>query len=94
MEFTYEQAANAARGYREETIREMGHLIYQLQRDLDRLKTAQEKTGEDDLPTRLNAGFYISQHCLRYEQTMKAGWQMEQMARLAGFIAHQTEKGN
>jgi hypothetical protein len=62
----------------------MSKLIYNLQQDLDRLTRYKDAPAEEGFtPQKGNVGFYISQHCLRYEQTMKAGWKMEEWARLA-----------
>ena len=73
-----------ARSARRDTISELGCLIQELQRDYDRLVKAQV---EDDLkglmPQQGNTGYYLSQHCLRYEQTIKAGTKMELWARIA-----------
>jgi hypothetical protein len=83
-----EQAVADARAMREETIRELGYLIADLQKDYDRLTKA--VWIEDDTKmmtaTQGNTGYYLSQHCLRYEQTMKAGWRMEEYARIAQWI--------
>ncbi len=79
-----EQAIQSAQHHRNETISQMTELIKDLQRDLDRLIKYKEAPIEEGLtPQKGNVGFHISQHCLRYEQTMKAGWAMEQWARLA-----------
>jgi hypothetical protein len=84
-----EQAVADARALREETIRELGHLIADLQKDYDRLTKA--VWIEDDTKmmtaTQGNTGYYLSQHCLRYEQTMRAGWRMEEYARIAQWEA-------
>ncbi len=73
-----------ARSARRETITELGYLIEELQKDYDRLVKAKI---EDDLkgltPQQGNTGYYLSQHCLRYEQTIKAGTKMAQWAVIA-----------
>ena len=83
-----EQAVADARALREETIRELGHLIADLQKDYDRLTKAIAHDDEEGMTaSRGNSGYYISQHCLRYEQTMRAGWRMEEYARIAQWEA-------
>ena len=76
-----------ARASRRETINELGHLIFQLQKDYDRLVKAKD---EDDLngltPQMGNTGYYLSQHCLRYEQTIIAATKMEQWAMIAQWV--------
>ena len=79
-----EQATGKARAYREETMRELGHLIAELQRDYHRLSNAVNRDdGEGMTAHQGNSGYYLSQHCLRYQQTMKAGNLMEEWARIA-----------
>jgi hypothetical protein len=73
-----------ARSARRDTITELGYLIEDLQRDYDRLKKAKI---QDDLkglmPQQGNTGYYLQQHCLRYEQTIKAGTRMYEWAKIA-----------
>lgn len=86
----YKTAIESARHHRKETIRELRNFIEELQRDLDRLTEA-DAEGDDSegvTPQRGNSGYYLSQHCLRYEQTVLAGQQMKTMARLADWISH------
>jgi hypothetical protein len=80
-----ETALDSAKHWRKETIRELMYFIEALQHDLDRLTKA-DTDGDDSegvTPQKGNSGYYLSQHCLRYEQTVKAGQQMETMARVA-----------
>jgi hypothetical protein len=84
--FTYEQARQSAKDARDETIRQMRYFIEALQKDLDRLTQAKADDDEGMTPQRGNMGYSISQHCLRYEQTMQAGWRMEQYAKLADWV--------
>jgi hypothetical protein len=83
-----EQAVADARAMREETLRELKVLIKDLQNDYDRLTKAKEHDDSDGMMTATqgNKGYYLSQHCLRYEQTMRAGWRMEEYARIAQWI--------
>lgn len=88
-----ETAIKTAKEFRKETIRELGYLIEDLQRDYDRLTKAQEQDAEHDGLTAIrgNSGFFLRQHCLRYEQTLTASVKMEEWARLADWIAHYKE---
>lgn len=93
----YKLAIESARHHRKETIRELTNLIQELQRDLDRLIEADEygeECGDDEkgvTPQKGNSGYYLQQHCLRYEQTVKAGQQMETMARVADWIGRYSD---
>ncbi len=85
-----EEATKCARNARKQTISELGYLINGLQKDYDRLVKAQV---EDDLkgfswdcPPNGNYGFYLTQHCLRYEQTVKKATEMEQWAMIAEWV--------
>jgi hypothetical protein len=91
-----EETIKQAQHQRNETIREMTYLIKDLQEDLERLiKHKHAPTEEGLTPQSGHRGFYISQHCLRYEQTMKAGWKMEEWARLATWMmTYEKEKGH
>ncbi len=82
-----EQAIRSAKHHRNETISQLTELIKNLQQDLDRLIKYKHAPIEEGLtPQKGNLGFYISQHCLRYEQTMQAGWKMEEWARFATWV--------
>ena len=73
-----------ARSARRDTISELGTLIFQLQKDYDRLVKAKDEDDLDGLTPQMgNTGYYLSQHCLRYEQTIIAATKMEQWARIA-----------
>jgi hypothetical protein len=73
-----------ARSARRDTISELGTLIFQLQKDYDRLKKAKDEDDLEGLTPQLgNTGYYLSQHCLNYEQTVKAGTKMELWASIA-----------
>lgn len=89
MTMTSHLAVMYARQWRAETIRELEYLIQDLQRDLDRL-TKRQNEGDEGCegysPIRGNNGYYFSQHCLRYEQAVKAGVKMEQYAQMADWI--------
>ena len=80
-----EQATANARALREDTIRELGHLIADLQKDYDRLTKAVWLDDDSKGMTahQGNSGYYLSQHCLRYQQTVKAGNLMEEWSRIA-----------
>lgn len=83
------RAITYARQWRAETITELQYLIQDLQRDLDRLTQAQNEgdTAYNGYsPHSGNNGYYLSQHCLRYEQAVKAGVKMEQYAKMADWI--------
>lgn len=83
------RAITYARKWRAETITELQYLIQDLQRDLDRLTQAQNKgdTAYNGYsPQSGNNGYYLSQHCLRYEQAVKAGVKMTQFAQMADWI--------
>jgi hypothetical protein len=84
-----EQATANARALREDTLRELGNLIDDLQRDYDRLTKAVWLDDDSKGMTahQGNAGYYLSQHCLRFQQTMKAGNLMEEWARIAQWEA-------
>jgi len=87
MNTKLEQAIQSAQHHRDETILQMTYLIKDLQKDLDRLTKHKDAPIEESLtPHHGNQGFYISQHCLRYEQTMQAGWKMEEWARFASWV--------
>jgi hypothetical protein len=75
-----------ARNARKDTIIELGYLIQDLQQDYDRLVKA--KIGDDleGLTPQGHTGFYLSQHCLRYEQTIKAGTRMHEWAKIAEWV--------
>jgi hypothetical protein len=79
-----EKAIECARNARKKTISELGYLIKELQKDYDRLVKAQV---EDDLkgltPQQGSRGYYLQQHCLRYEQTIIAAAEMEQWAMIS-----------
>jgi hypothetical protein len=83
------QATDKARDYRDETLRELGHLIADLQKDYDRLTKAVWLDDDSKGMTahQGNSGYYLSQHCLRYQQTTKAGNLMEEWARIAQWEA-------
>jgi hypothetical protein len=83
-----EQATAKARALRNETISELGYLIADLQKDYDRLTKAVWLDDDSKGMTahQGNTGYYLSQHCLRYEQTVKAGVKMDEWARLAQWI--------
>jgi hypothetical protein len=82
-----EQATAKARAMREETISELGYLIEELQRDYHRLTNAVNRDDSEGMTAHQgNTGYYLSQHCLRYEQTIKAGVKMDEWARLAQWI--------
>lgn len=90
-----ETAIRNAKHLREDTIRELGYLIEDLQKDYDRLVKASQNddNGEGLSPIKGNSGFYLSQHCLRYEQTIKAGVRMEEYARLADWVDYKEKEG-
>ena len=91
-----EMAIRTAKEFRKETIRELGYLIEELQQDYNRLKNEDEFPEEEHdglTPQKGNRGFYLRQHCLRYEQTLTASVKMEEWARLADWIKYY-EKGN
>ena len=69
---------------RRNTIDELECLIFDLQRDLNRLVKAQAEDGTDALtiPNK-NTGFYLSQHAPRYEQVIRAGAKMEEWAKIS-----------
>ena len=82
-----EQATARARVLRDETISELGYLIADLQRDYDRLTKAIAHDDEEGMTAHQgNTGYYLSQHCLRYEQTVRAGVKMDEWARLAQWM--------
>ncbi len=84
-----EQATANARALREDTIRELGNLIADLQKDYDRLTKAVWLDDDSKGMTahQGNSGYYLSQHCLRFQQTMKAGNLMEEWSRIAQWEA-------
>lgn len=89
-----ETALNSAKHWRKETIRELMYFIEALQHDLDRLTKA-DTDGDDSegvTPQKGNSGYHLSQHCLRYEQTVLAGQQMETMARVAEWCEQQEQQ--
>jgi hypothetical protein len=82
-----EQATAKARALRNETISELGYLIEELQRDYVRLSNAVNRDDSEGMTAHQgNTGYYLSQHCLRYEQTVRAGVKMDEWARLAQWI--------
>ena len=88
MKFNKEKAIECAKQSRIETISELGYLIKGLQKDYDRLVKAQETEDSDfQVEHRFgNKGYYLQQHCNRYEQTIKAATEMEMYARIAEWI--------
>lgn len=73
-----------ARSARRDTLRELHTLIFHLQKDYDRLMKAKDADDLDGLTPQMgNTGYYLTQHCLNYEQTIIAGTKMEQWAMIA-----------
>ena len=72
-----------AKSARRDTITELGYLIEDLQKDYDRLVKAKIEDDLKGLTPQGHTGFYLSQHCLRYEQTIKAGTRMHEWAKIA-----------
>ena len=86
-DFTYEQALFHANSYRRETINQLTYLIEGLQHDLNRL----EKFHDDEAREFSEHDYSLGQHCLRYEQTVKAGAKMEAAARIVDWLQHMTK---
>jgi len=81
-----ETVIECARASRRKTISELGYLIEGLQKDYDRLVKAQVEDSLKGLTTPDGSkGFYLVQHCLRYEQTIKVATEMEHWALIAEY---------
>ena len=79
-----ETVIECARASRRKTISELSYLIEGLQKDYDRLVKAQTEDSLKGLTIPDGSkGYYLTQHCLRYEQTIKVATEMEQWALIA-----------